>query len=157
MDSHESKGSGSLPGGQSNIEWDDEANKSMSDHLAGEESDGNAEEQDKSGQQDNTQEVDESSSHETHSKTESSEVPTSEAAKSAIVESDSEDSERSLDSDSRETTPLVPTPKKEGKETKPSMAYSSLLPFLDPKLPEEQGKIEWCKYAHSLDINFGNW
>ena len=51
----------------------------------------------------------------------------------------------------------VPTPKKEGKRAKPSMAHSSSLPFLDPKLPEEQCKIERHKYARSLDINFGNW
>ena len=61
-DSHESEGSSSPPGGQSDIKQDNEANKSMSDHLGGEESDGNAEEQDESGQQDNAQEMDESSS-----------------------------------------------------------------------------------------------
>ena len=81
----------------------------------------------------------------------------SEAAKSAIVESDSKDSESSSDSDSRETTPLVPMPKKEGKEAKSSVAQSSSLPFLDPKLREEQKKIEQCNHAHSLDIDFSKW
>ena len=60
-DSHESEGSDSSLGSWSDIEWDDKANKSVSDHSGGEESDGNAEEQDESGQQDNTQEADESS------------------------------------------------------------------------------------------------
>ena len=69
----------------------------------GEKLDGNAEEQDKSGWQDNAQDADESSSDETSSETESSEVPASEAAKSAIVESDSGDSESSSDSNSRDT------------------------------------------------------
>ena len=97
-DGHESKGSGGPPGSQSDIEWDDEANKSVSDHSGGEESDGNAEEQDESGQQDNAQEADESSGNETRSETESSKVPASEVAKSAIIETDSEDSGSSLDS-----------------------------------------------------------
>ena len=43
-DGHESKGSGGPPGGQSDIEWDDKANKNMSDHSGGRKSDGNAEE-----------------------------------------------------------------------------------------------------------------
>ena len=81
-------------------------------------------------------------------------------ARSAIIETDSKDSKSSLDSDSGETMPSVPTPKKEeeeGKEAKPSVAHSSSLPFMDPKLPEEQRKIEWHKYACSLDVNFSNW
>ena len=159
-DDHKSEGFGSPPGGQSDIEQDGEANNSVSDYSGGKESDGNAEKRDKSGQQDNAQEVDESSSDETNSETESSEVPAIEVAKSAIIESDSKDSESSSDSDSRETMPLVPTPKKElkeGKETKPSVAQSSSMPFLVPKLPEEQWKIERCNHAHSLDIDFGKW
>ena len=156
-DGHESEGSSGPSGGQSDIEQHDKANKSVSDHLGGEESDGNAEERDKSGQQDNAQEADESSGNETCSETESSEGPAGEVAQSAIIEMDSEDSESSSDSDSGETMPSVPTPKREGKEAKPSMAHSSSLPFLDPKLPEEQRKIEWHKYTRPLDINFGNW
>ena len=159
-DGHKSKGSGSPPDGQSDGEQDCEANKSTSDHSDGEESDGNAEEQDKSGQQDNTQETDESSSDKTSSETKSSKAPASEVAKSAIVESDSEDSESSTDSDSREIRPSVPTPKKEGKEGKearPSMVQSSSLLFLDPKLPEEQWKIEQHNHARSLDANFSKW
>ena len=93
----------------------------------------------------------------TRSETESSKVPTSEVAKSVIVELGSEGSESSSDSNSRETMTLVPTPKKEGKEARPSVAHSSSLPFLDQKLPEEQHKIEWHKYDHSLDVDFGNW
>ena len=46
--SHESEGSGSRPGRQSDTEQDDEVNKCAPDNLAGEESDGNAEEWDKS-------------------------------------------------------------------------------------------------------------
>ena len=157
IDGHESEGSGGPPGSQSDGEQDGEANKSVSDHSGGEESDGNAEEQDESGQQDNAQETDEFSSDETSSETKSSEVPVSEAAKSAIIELDSEDSESSSDSNSRETMPLVPMPKKEGKEAKPSTAQSSLLLFLDPKLPEEQQKIEQCNHACSLDVDFGKW
>ena len=157
MGGHESEGSSGPSSRPSDTKRDDEANKSMSDHSAGEESDGNAEERDNSGQQDNAQEVDESSSDESHSETESSEVPTSEVAKSAIVESDSKDSKSSSDSDSKETMTLVPMPRKEGKEAKSSATHSSLLPFLDPKSLEEQPKIEWHKYARSLDIDFGNW
>ena len=156
-DDHESEGSGGPPGSQSDGEQDSKANKSASDHSDGKESDGNAEEQDNSGQQDNTQEAAESSGNETSSETRSSEVPASKAAKSAIIDSDSVDSESSTDSDSRETTPLVPTPKKEGKEAKSSTAQSSLLLFLDPKLPEEQQKIEQCNHAHSLDTDFSKW
>ena len=122
-DGHESEGSGGPPGSQSDIKWDDEANKSMSDHLGGEESNGNAEEQDESGQQDNAEEVDKSSSDETHSETESSKVPDSEAARSAIIETDSEDSKSSSDSDFGKTMPSVPMPKKEGNEAKPSVAH----------------------------------
>ena len=136
-DGHESEASGGPPGGQSDTKWDDKANKSASDHSGGEESNGNAEEQDKSGQQGNAQEADESSSNETHSETESSEVPANEAAKNAIIETDSQDSKSSSDSGSTETTPSVPTAKKEGKGAKPSVAHSSLLPFLDLKLSEE--------------------
>ena len=44
MDGHESKDSGGPPSGQPNIKWDDEANSSVSDYSAGEESNGNAEE-----------------------------------------------------------------------------------------------------------------
>ena len=73
----------------------------MSDHSGGEESNGNAEERDESGQQDNAQEVDKSSGDETCSETESSEVPAGEAAKGAIIEMDSEDSESSSDSQLR--------------------------------------------------------
>ena len=97
---------------------------------------------------------------ETHSETKSSKVPDGKVEKSAIVETDSENSKSSSDSNSRETMPLVPMLKKEGekeKEAKPSAAHSSSLPFLDLKLLEEQHKIEWCKYARSLDVNFGNW
>ena len=152
-DVHKSEGSG----GQSDGEQDDEANKSGSDHSGGEESDGNAEEQDESGQQDNTQEVDGSSSNETSSETESSKVPASEIAKSAIIESDSEDSKSSSDSDSRETTPSVPMPKKERKKAKPSVAQSFSLLFLNPKLPEEQQKMEQCNHARSLDADLSKW
>ena len=65
MGGHESEGSGDPPSGQSDTERDDEANKSMSDHSAVEESDGNAEEQEESAQQDNTQEADEPSGDKT--------------------------------------------------------------------------------------------
>ena len=120
-DSHESKGSGSLPGGQSDGEQDGKTNKSVSDHSGGEESDGDAEEQDKSGQQDNTQEVCKSSGNETSSETESSKVPTSEVAKSAIIELDSEDSKSSSESDSRGTHPQFPHPRR--KERRPNLAW----------------------------------
>ena len=49
-DGHESDDFGGPPGSQSDIEQDGDANKSMSDHSGGKESDGNAEEQDDSGQ-----------------------------------------------------------------------------------------------------------
>ena len=44
VDGHESEGSGGQPGRPSDTKWDDKANKSVSDHSAGEESNGNAEE-----------------------------------------------------------------------------------------------------------------
>ena len=44
---YDADGHESPPGGQSDIKWDDEANKSMSDHSGGGEFDGNAEESDK--------------------------------------------------------------------------------------------------------------
>ena len=53
MGGHESKGSGGPPGGQSDFEQDDKVNKCAPDHSAGKESDGNAEEWDKSDLPDN--------------------------------------------------------------------------------------------------------
>ena len=67
----------------------------MSDHLGGGEFDGNAEESDKSGQQDNAEKADESSGNKTCSETMSSEVPDGKMARSAIIETDSKDSESS--------------------------------------------------------------
>ena len=84
---------------------------------------------------------DKSSCEESSSETESIEAPASKVAKSVTVESDSENNGSSLDSDSSGTIPTVPTPKKETTEvleTKPSMAQSSSLPFLDQNLLEGQ-------------------